>query len=128
MHWIVYHSVSTIGYEYKTLGRSIAYSKRNRPKLAFRDTIWVIQGPEKFSLVDCFTVEDFEYGPFLGDFKDFKFAVTGESKLISTAELYKTNHPWFAKVHSKCLSKQVFFFAVDDSETIDGLSNLLIEN
>ena len=126
MHWIVYHSVSTIGYEYKTLGRSIAYSKRNRSKLAFRDTIWVIQGPEKFSLVDCFTVEDFEYGPFSGDFKEFKFAVTGESKLISTVNLDKSNHPWFEDVRSKHLSKQDFFFTVDGREVIDGLNNLLI--
>lgn|SRR5690606_35369179 len=129
MDWCVYHSQKTMGHPYSDLKECAVYSKTEQRKLGFGHTIWVIQGgldtPTDFSLVDCFKVQDFDYPPFKGAYRDFAVKVRGESLLSGPVALDSSLGSWFSELHGKYLSKQRFFSSLKEEEIHQGLRTCL---
>ncbi len=113
-HWYVYHSNKAMGRSYSSLGESAVYSKSERPKLCFGDVIWVIEGPDEFTLVDCYRYQDTDYAPLAAPFSEFKLKFKGDSSLLPRAVSLDKDWPWFEAFRKTHLSKQKFFGLLDE--------------
>jgi hypothetical protein len=125
-HWYSYHSEKTMGYPYAAVGRSGMYSTKTLSKLCNGDVIWVIEGPTKFALVDCFMYSDTEYPPFASGYSKFKIRVLGNHSLLRGSS-YSLNlaDKWFAELHSRFITKQNFFnLLTTEPEIIEGLCHV----
>lgn len=110
-------------YPYAAVGLSGMYSTKTLSRLCNGDVIWVVEGPTKFALVDCFQYSDTEYPPFASDYSKFEIRVLGNHSLLGGSS-YPLNvaDKWFAELHSRFITKQKFFnLLTTELEIIEGL-------
>jgi len=119
-HWYVYHSTETMGHPYRSLGESAVFSKNEVPKLLLGDSIWVIEGPKDFTLVDCFIYTETDDPPFRADYGGFKLKLAGDRSLLASELPLDKGNAWFKDLHSRFITKQRFFDRLTD-EHVEGL-------
>lgn len=125
MNWVVYHSTRVMGEPCSSLGERAAYSTRDRPKLGLGDTVWVIEGPGEFALVDAFKVARTETPSPVGPFARFKLKIMGDISLLAARVSLSLDLPWFNRLHSAYLTKRRFFGSLgNEPEVLSGLRAL----
>jgi len=134
-HWYVYHAEESMGRRYGRPTVNRAFSTVLRKKLCFNDRIWVVEGvgqsPKRFMLAASFIYADTHYQPFpFGMFGSvdgkFECAYSGPGECFEEKlQLDPESLPWFAKLHSRYITKQRFFDDISGhTEIVNGLTQL----
>lgn len=112
-HWYGYHSEKTMGQPYSAVAGSRFYVKKNFKQLTEGDWIWLVEGdvraPRRFTLVDCFEVDEIDRGPFSGSFAPFAAKAIGHASRLRFPVGLNRADVWFAELHGEFITKQKLF-------------------